>query len=1049
MPPKRKHIGDEVEGGVKCSEPGCSKVFKFVSSYGRHVTTVHGIASAKALGMVNAIRQQSLGNRGERFSKNKLCPVCKTGFSFKMAMTDHLKEKHDLNDIEVGEALQKADSVSTDRYASPVGCPKCHGIKKVWTRKSHLSKHLTKIHAMSAENANNVAANQNTDKSVGSADIDMSSTNMEPDMEIESAYDMNLEGSIRDKSLEQTVEHSAELSAGDTVEYADMNLEGSIRDKSPEQEVEHSAELSAGDTVEYAEGTVQEMDRESEYDTILEGGIRDKSLEQTVEQSAELPAEDTVENPEEIDDNQPLEPKELVWLNKDKESVVCHFCPVDRIGRTRLFRGIPLHLKMVHKKMANEQEEIIARLENSNSFESTTLSTDTPTVPYVEQPDNLSAEKLDDNDLSAAESVSMSSEGEHVEASGRNGFAKVNLKKRARPNPAQKKATVSCPICEEKLATKFAVIRHMKSKHEMSRATIDTFNIGTTTKPCKYCQKEYKNVWKHQEVCPQKVVATKRKVAKGCEPGGKKFLAGFKAYLENQLAKNVVRQYVGKAASLTEFWESRVEHFIMDKLLEPLHHNAMFPSLATYLNESQTVGDGNVAIKVYKYLVDFTVEVFNTRYGADPTFTCAEKKDWKRDTKDNKDDYDRKHKLLMKDAKRQTADNAADAQENGAILEFNPDRLQEVLKHILEHEKVAAMLSNLSEKTPEEIREIYSEAEVRYCLMGQLLVTTGKRSDAVAHLTVGGICSKGQKTDNGCWVVPVREHKTFTTYGSSLVTFETEELYNASLGYMHAFRAESLPAEYLFATIFKQPTQLREAIKWIKVNLLPGFCTTEEIARLSAKAFRKGFSNWGKDHPDQTVRDNVCEVQDHSQTVQETNYNVASYSKASMVTKAVMNLVRSRKPAAKTVGGSAGGSNGGSAGSSVGGYGGSSGGSSVGDSVGGSAGGSAGGSVGGSAENSPEQSVEKSAHQSAELPAGGKRKGRKGLTFSDEERSLLKKAFFINGEAPSGITNKTVELAQKKFSDLVPIVARLMEKNENKKSLVNNNIRKAMIKKKK
>ena len=53
-----------------------------------------------------------------------------------------------------------------------------------------------------------------------------------------------------------------------------------------------------------------------------------------------------------------------------------------------------------------------------------------------------------------------------------------------------------------------------------------------------------------------------------------------------------------------------------------------------------------------------------------------------------------------------------------------------------------------------------------------------------------------------------------------------------------------------------------------------GFCSSEEIETLSAKAWRKGFSNWAHQHENPEISRNAPEVQDHTAQVQLTNYNI-------------------------------------------------------------------------------------------------------------------------------------------------------------------------------
>ena len=76
---------------------------------------------------------------------------------------------------------------------------------------------------------------------------------------------------------------------------------------------------------------------------------------------------------------------------------------------------------------------------------------------------------------------------------------------------------------------------------------------------------------------------------------------------------------------------------------------------------------------------------------------------------------------------------------------------------------------------------------------------------------------------------------------------------------------------------------MKHALSWGK-ELLVGYCSPEEIIGMSAKAFRKGFSNWARQHPEEAVQINAFSVQDYSENVQMTNYNVASKQIARNVT---------------------------------------------------------------------------------------------------------------------------------------------------------------------
>ena len=81
----------------------------------------------------------------------------------------------------------------------------------------------------------------------------------------------------------------------------------------------------------------------------------------------------------------------------------------------------------------------------------------------------------------------------------------------------------------------------------------------------------------------------------------------------NQLGKLTAALYLRKAVRVGEFWGIHVEHFLLEKLLEPLDWDAKFPSIAPYVAAVTTTGNGLLAIKVYKHKIDFCVEVFEER----------------------------------------------------------------------------------------------------------------------------------------------------------------------------------------------------------------------------------------------------------------------------------------------------------------------------------------------------------------------------------------------------------------------------------------------------
>ena len=98
-------------------------------------------------------------------------------------------------------------------------------------------------------------------------------------------------------------------------------------------------------------------------------------------------------------------------------------------------------------------------------------------------------------------------------------------------------------------------------------------------------------------------------------------------------------------------------------------------------------------------------------------------------------------------------------------------------------------MNDLNTLEPEEVvsKYMYTESKVRYTLMFLLVVTTGKRGDAVKDLKLDEMMG-AKKAKNGLMGAFSKEHKTALYYGPALVTFYTEELYLATVGYITAFR---------------------------------------------------------------------------------------------------------------------------------------------------------------------------------------------------------------------------------------------------------------------
>ena len=142
-------------------------------------------------------------------------------------------------------------------------------------------------------------------------------------------------------------------------------------------------------------------------------------------------------------------------------------------------------------------------------------------------------------------------------------------------------------------------------KYNFCHLVIDKF--------CRHCNKAFGNVWKHEKTCRRKPKTASRPTdPEPLQPGA--YLAKFKAYLVSQVGTRTARQWCNKSDVIFDHWTGAIDDFDAEKLLQPLHHSVLFPSLKSYIDSSEVVGDKLVAIKVYKYLAEFTINTFEERY---------------------------------------------------------------------------------------------------------------------------------------------------------------------------------------------------------------------------------------------------------------------------------------------------------------------------------------------------------------------------------------------------------------------------------------------------
>ena len=146
-----------------------------------------------------------------------------------------------------------------------------------------------------------------------------------------------------------------------------------------------------------------------------------------------------------------------------------------------------------------------------------------------------------------------------------------------------------------------------------------SFKIDVAKVVCDWCQSSFSNIWKHKKLCSKKL--------KSLRPieSATTFLDGFTRFLDHHVAAGTARLSVGNARTITSYWEQTIDGFKIDQLNNALHNNVLFPSLQSYLDDSKSKGDVAQAIKTYKHMIAYAIEVFELPYNTHPDYTLQDR----------------------------------------------------------------------------------------------------------------------------------------------------------------------------------------------------------------------------------------------------------------------------------------------------------------------------------------------------------------------------------------------------------------------------------------
>ena len=108
------------------------------------------------------------------------------------------------------------------------------------------------------------------------------------------------------------------------------------------------------------------------------------------------------------------------------------------------------------------------------------------------------------------------------------------------------------------------------------------------------------------------------------------------------------------------------------------------------------------------------------------------------------------------------------------------------------------------------------------------------------------------------------------------MAFLTNGLWDLTVMYMNAFRDPSNGNGDLFATTRgkkKKPMAVGRVSDWLKSHLKDDL-TEQQFKTLTSKSWRKGWTNWGLNHPDLVIKEMSNKVIFHSNRVQQSNYAI-------------------------------------------------------------------------------------------------------------------------------------------------------------------------------
>ena len=466
-------------------------------------------------------------------------------------------------------------------------------------------------------------------------------------------------------------------------------------------------------------------------------------------------------------------------------------------------------------------------------------------------------------------------------------------------------ARAQCPECEKNFCNSYTCQRHLETVHKVDPKL---YKISNTRKACYYCGRSISAMAKHLKTCKSKrIEVNKRTEEKKMErrkvneihfvSGGHMLVEKVDLYMKRKTYhQRTLRQYKNKIKSFIKFCEEKSVQegnpFLADHVLYGLEKGVNIPAIHEYLEEGESLVGGKLtALKAYKVLCSFLTEYFGKVYNRVQGTAEASQRDLMiLRVSEMKRSCDLDLKRLNREASRKTHETNSMKQTMQEETNWKPEKLWKCVEELISSDRVKEMIQKMKKaKSLDDLQDLGGEVACRNMIMSCLLLLgNGQRGGTVVNMKIEEFKSAVKK--EGFRVVKVGNHKTSSYFSGACVSFALPGLYKATQNYIKLTQEDKGPSSFVFTTQKKKQASMRAAVNWLKTNVLKNkdFLSNEQLSRLSAKGWRKGWAKWGKSHPDEKIRNISNIIMCHTKEVAQGHYIGNTADEAAHFTRAVI-----------------------------------------------------------------------------------------------------------------------------------------------------------------